>query len=505
MSLIDKIFKSKLKNSSAEYSQNVWLNIEDELFPQKSNKYTGFWLLFFGVLFMAPVILFKDLDTRNEKLNTKQEDPSNHFNNQLKKSALQNQANSDQKNYSSAHTNTFKEETNRTLELAKKVPLADTENSNSQSRATPQSSSTSKSNFKTKSIAAITATPPARNTLHNVNQSILNNDYKPPLRKSVVFKNFEQIDEIPKSAKSKNNTTAPANENLDISSMAMDATNLSDRFIDIQELNESNTEYLFFQRDYLPRIKPDPCDETAYPLNRWYSEFFMSTGFAPKSISAKMSELDYFARLKSDSESIGLSYVAGFNIGYQLDNGLLFESGFEYDQFNYSFNYIDPEQVSNTTVITIDTIFTPTGDTIPTADTTYIEQVDPIRAKNKHRLIEIPLLVGMEFYLTRKLSLAVKTGISLNLYSQSEGKMVNTNRGVIEYLDDGGNQNEYYKSNFGIAIPLNTQLYFKATNEIDLFVKGGIKYYPKSITLDEFQLNEKLLLTQLGMGIRVKI
>lgn len=548
MNWIDEIFRKKLGNSEQEYSANVWDNIENELFPQKKDNYTGLWLLTLGVFFLIPIAIFKDLDTRLDNVLPLSQNEA------IEQISLNSDQDHQKKKLETPITST---NTNKqSKELQAETTGTNQIESNINSAANASQSIKRFNNEIDNRIYDNTINPIEKviqtstaevTTISNLKNSKIEEDKNQNRIMSRVtmesFYNTTKQTKIVSSSKSRklapesyanstdleNNSTKISNDNQNLQILTDRPTNSQVALIQKNNLNQTDTKSTVTPTNKENQILPvtpiraaytqansinlpplsfqdEFCDDGSFQINRWYSEFYFSIGAGLKSINANDPSLKHYKDLRDGAENNRTAYHLGFGVGYQLDNGLLFEGGFEYGQYNYIFDYPDPDNRIIKTIFTIDTTIINQNDTIFSADTLIIDESPILRSNNRHQVIEIPLLVGFNYALSKKFSLAVKTGIAFNLYAQSEGYMYNSEGMVVNFINDGNNtQSAYYKSSFGLAIPLQLQLYFKATQEIDLFLKSGIKYYTGPITRSSYALEEKLNYTHFGAGFRVKI
>lgn len=494
---IDEIFRSRLANREEQYSKELWSNIEAELFPKKSNRYAGLWLFALGVLFLLPIYILKDL---NSKTNLKPavaeaNEHLTNFENSIKNNSTVQNIFSDPIN---SNTTLSADDLNQEIDSESLDIL--------QKNQTPNKADLNQSIIELNTVLVdppfvTDNSNPTKNNEHskfdnvgNVSAGLINTKSGVSLP-STNSNNVFRI--ITNSASKKNKNLLGTYSNVRYSENQTQLDKISTLPLLIHNFDSDKIEL---------NITTDFCDDRKLNPNKYYSEIYAGIGSTQKSYNINDNQFSDYKILRESTESSKISYNAGFTVGYQFINDFLVEGGFEYSQYNFGLEFKDPNSIMTTTNITIDTIITAEMDTIVQTDTTTVETFNLLNRSLKHQTLEIPLLVGMEFDINNKFSLAFKTGVSFNIYSQSSGFMLDSEGVAINIGSDGASsENEFFKSSFGIAIPFRAQLYFKATPEIDLFVKGGIKYYPSTISVSDFAIKDKIVYNNIGLGLRVQI
>ena len=207
------------------------------------------------------------------------------------------------------------------------------------------------------------------------------------------------------------------------------------------------------------------------------------------------------------TESSALSYSTTLGLGYRFDNGLIAETGLGIDRINIDFHKPGDDEVRYTTVITIDTMITPTNDTITSIDTTTIriDGTDPVFAINQFTQIDIPLVVGFEFPLSDKLRLALKGGVLVNIRSTNSGRMLGLNDEPLEYGSNSKNDNQYFKTNIGFSYTGGLNLEADLSESFSVYGGLNVRYYPNSFSLNDNPVQQSYSKMGLMAGLKYRI
>jgi len=210
------------------------------------------------------------------------------------------------------------------------------------------------------------------------------------------------------------------------------STNTFKEISPLPELN--NISDLSFQID-VPSIKPIKSSRRSKGnevhcevLQGKQSKFYVSarhiSSYAFNDLTAKTPEADEYMTSRHITESKRYSFSDEVNFGIEYRSGFFAELGIRYDQINEKFNFLDPNAYQTSTVITVDTILIADEpqvliDTV----TTVLAGEREILSNNNFRKLSVPFSVGYQFPLNKKVSLAAKAGLIVNVMSQYNGRM----------------------------------------------------------------------------------
>ncbi len=248
----------------------------------------------------------------------------------------------------------------------------------------------------------------------------------------------------------------------------------------------------------------DGCPSAHEPIkNNLNLEIYVSPDYTRKTINNSAGVDETFLKRKDSTESIRLSFSAGFRLSKTFGNNLLLKTGMQYSQINEKFSYRSENERKQTTLITIRKEILATGDTVMIRDTSMIEQIG-YRVKttfNRYRSIDIPLIASYEWG-NDNLKAGVSAGVILNLYSWQKGESLDTSYVPVAFNKDGGRT---FKRNIGVGLFTGFSVLKKAGKSTDFFAEPYFRYNVSNITNNRSVFNQKFDVTGLNIGLRYKL
>ena len=187
------------------------------------------------------------------------------------------------------------------------------------------------------------------------------------------------------------------------------------------------------------------CEVLKGKQSKYYVSARHISSYAFNNMRAKNLEAEEYMNSRHVTESKRYSYSDEVTFGMEYRSGFFAELGIRYDQINEKFNYLDPNAYQSSTVITIDTIFA--GDNpeiLVDTVTTILAGEREILSNNKFRKLSIPFSVGYQYPLNKKVSLAAKAGIVVNVLSNYEGRMFDEELNVTSIQDRQASKDPFY-------------------------------------------------------------
>ena len=226
-----------------------------------------------------------------------------------------------------------------------------------------------------------------------------------------------------------------------------------------------------------------------------------------QNLNAKNAELVEYVQKRKDTESAAYSFSTTLGVGYMFDNGIIAESGVSLDRINMKFHHLDENAIKNSTVITIDTMILNDIDTIIQIDTMIVQQtgIKEVTSYNSFTQIDIPLVLGYEFPLSKRFRLSLKGGVMINIRSSNKGNMLGLNDFPVAYGSNNNNDNTYFKTNIGFSYTGGLNLEADINHSFSLYAGANIRYYPNSFSLPSNQVNEKYTKFGLMTGIKYRL
>ncbi|MBA4139624.1 MAG: outer membrane beta-barrel protein [Segetibacter sp.] len=465
----DKFIKESLNNYSMPVGEEIWKKIQDK----NDNKVEGaFWWKNYGfislvgvaVIITASIILLnKNKETTTS--NSKETSVTQNFN-------LQNPSSNPGQHPSSA-------EASKTVSK----PSADNNKTYTKSKVENdfRGNSPAAFNISGKDYSAEIYTPKKQNkrSVASLKNNLGSNEPNNDINKT-LFSNTESFSSTYKTV---------------LLATAKQEKNLNDYATTDQLLKGLKAVNLFCSDGC-----PSAYEQVKNNLNL---EIYVSPDYTRKTINNSAGVDEAFLKRKDSTESIRLSFSAGFRLSKTFGNNLLLKAGMQYSQINEKFSYRSENERRQTTLITIRKEILATGDTVIIRDTSMIEQIG-YRVKttyNRYRSIDIPLIASYEWG-NDNLKAGVSAGVILNLYSWQKGESLDTSYVPVAFNKDGGRT---FKRNIGVGVFTGFNVLKKAGESTYFFAEPYFRYNVSNITNSRSLFNQKFDVTGLNIGIRYKL
>ncbi len=244
------------------------------------------------------------------------------------------------------------------------------------------------------------------------------------------------------------------------------------------------------------------CVELNGKANRLYLAARHISSYAFSSFDAKNDAAEPYLEKRLVSESKKYSFSDEVSVGLEMRKGMFTEVGLRYDQINEKFSYIDPNALHNTTIITIDTVISAL-DTTVVVDTvnTVLPGIREIVHQNRYKRLSVPLSFGYQYEVNRHLSLAVKAGLVVNVWSSNNGKIFNEEFEVIDIESRKNSEIPIYRN---LIHSVSASLYGQYRVNKFLELTAGLNSYRflGSGTHSSYSLDQRY--TSLGLFVGAK-
>ncbi len=482
MKKMDDIFKQRLENHESEYSSDVWLNVEKAVFntPKKPNYVLiGFWAII-GISISLGGLYFLTT-VNNHQLNTTE----------IEKTINQRSLNETKKSQNPAlsHIDTQNQTSSTTFveSSVKKETTSKTSNEPS---------------IGDKNQSTLLVTSKNTNLLNQTNQNTQGKWIEESGR--IIIENDKNLNatDLVKSIWNESNPAFVAEE---ITSIPNELYNRS-LINPLNTLSSTFSNLIKQDKIELAFKKPQECP-------RFYKDIWVPYGFLEYGSMYPIRKLtltnesypDYVdARNQSEQINYSFDFTAGF--GIKSPKGIVTEIGIQYTQLQEKFNYVDPESIQTTTVITIDTIITGGMQNI-VKDTAFVDLPGSRRivTNNKFRFVNFPLMIGYEKNINQSFSVAGKAGLILNFSFSQKGSFLDENNLPVYFSSNQLNKYKAYKSRIGLSYMLAAQFNYHLTGQITLYASPQVKIIPSSITEDIYFIDQTYINPALSLGVKFSI
>lgn len=229
----------------------------------------------------------------------------------------------------------------------------------------------------------------------------------------------------------------------------------------------------------------------------WSLDVLASPDWSFRTLTPRKSDYADHVESRLATESPDFNYSAGVRVSYVHPSGFLGRIGLNYSQINEKFE----SRTESEEIITIRNILGPQGDVIGT-DTLIETSIHRSFTNNRFESIDIPVIFGYEKTF-RKLSVSATAGLLFNVSFQSKGDFLSPMDGEpVSFDDSTPGSFPAFRKNLGIGLYAGASLAYPINANLQFIVEPHLKTYPKTITRDQYQVNQKYLLTGLSVGVR---
>jgi len=231
-------------------------------------------------------------------------------------------------------------------------------------------------------------------------------------------------------------------------------------------------------------------------------DFIFAPEYPVKSLTTDDSELSDFVVGRDKSESVEVAFHAGIRISNRFNNGLAIRSGLYYGQIQETFDWSEVSGTQTTITTDIDSTFNSNGDLEVTYDTTTttIPEIRRVRAYNKYRSVDIPLILGYEIS-RRRLVVSFNAGILLNLSFQQRGRILSHTENQPRNIHDPS-QEQLFKTRLGLGLIASSGVAYRIANRVSVLAEPTVRYILDPVNTSENPVDQKYFFTGLTTGIR---
>lgn len=206
---------------------------------------------------------------------------------------------------------------------------------------------------------------------------------------------------------------------------------------------------------------------------------------------------------RNDTETMLETTYAGIQIGAQHKSGLELLTGFSRTETTQRFDFADSIQ-RNFAVAHIDSIYlSVNGDTINSL-TNYILTETTLYEKrifNRYTFYDIPVSLGYHKQVGRNWRVGARAGVLINLALKTKGTIMT---GPGDFADIKANQASYYKSKIGLNYTGEVVLGRRLGKNAWLTLSPFVRYAPKSLTVDSYEITHKQFLAGGKLGFQFR-
>lgn len=229
-----------------------------------------------------------------------------------------------------------------------------------------------------------------------------------------------------------------------------------------------------------------------------YFDALGSVDMAFRTLTPKENESNAYAVLRNRTEGMQESFSLGFRASAVTKNGFAARTGLIYSQIQEPFAH---------RIYTEEEFYIETTDqqgVVIGRDTLVETRVDKFASKNRHRLVDIPLILGYEID-KAKYNLSFNGGTFFNITATQQGTFISSGNEIVDFSSDRSNRYEAFKNSVGFSLYGSIAVNYKITPALHFIFEPYGRYYLESFTTDNHELEQNYLTTGLQFGLRMKM
>ncbi|MCO6493954.1 MAG: hypothetical protein J5I98_36380 [Phaeodactylibacter sp.] len=248
-------------------------------------------------------------------------------------------------------------------------------------------------------------------------------------------------------------------------------------------------------------FSPDPkCAEFGRGSWGLYFDALLSPDLTFRRLQPRDPEFEEYANTREETESNMYAFSGALRLSLVSDRGLALRTGLNYSQINERFSFVNGSEEVIETINNYDQ----EGNIISTDTIIKIGTRRKI-TQNHYRMLDIPFLLGYEFT-SGKLKVSANGGAYLNLLFRQKGDFLSP--GDLQPVRfDSGDPNAYpaFKQQVGLGWYGSVGFAYQMGPNLQLVVEPHVKVFPKSVTRDQYGVQQRYMTTGLFVGVRQRL
>gem|GEM_PF-170979 len=234
-------------------------------------------------------------------------------------------------------------------------------------------------------------------------------------------------------------------------------------------------------------------------------DVYSGIGLASRQLNYKAgaeqtAHLDFRNKLETPEQVL----TAGANIQYQFKSGWFLKSGLAYEQITERFDYtFMASETDFYNEDALNTIYRMADGTVNLAyGTNSIEQVIQTRLiYNRYRTIDVPLIVGYNKKINRRMSLYAEGGALLNVAFLPRGEILAMDNETIIDLSD----TDILKQNIGLSAAAGVGFSYKIGQTWSVWASPQLRYALGSMTTDSYNVDQSFVRGIVQVGLKKQL
>lgn len=242
---------------------------------------------------------------------------------------------------------------------------------------------------------------------------------------------------------------------------------------------------------------PKKCYDFHANRQAWLLDAYAGPSFVHKTLYSANPEFKDYIHDRLSTEQREPGFHAGLRASYLFAENFLVRTGVHYDQFTEKFEYIDPNYIKYTVIITQQYVH---GEWVSVPDTVNVEYgANYVKTYNRFGLLDIPLQAALE--LRRGGSgVSLNLGGSVNVLFWKKGKMLGLDGKPVSFTPDQ-HQLEVFKPRIGLSLLGSIQWFYHIGPQTRLFAEPYYRYVLQPVSKAGYPVEQSYGIGGIRIGV----
>ncbi len=246
----------------------------------------------------------------------------------------------------------------------------------------------------------------------------------------------------------------------------------------------------------LPPIKrkaPKKCYDFHSNREAWLFDAYAGPSLINKQLDTGDPEYKSYVQDRLGSEKHQWAFNAGVRASYLFAGNFAVRTGLHYDQFVEQFEYIDPDFIKYTVVITQQYV---NGQWVSVPDTVDIQYgANYVKTYNRFALLDIPLQAALELR-SGATGISLNLGGSVNVLFQKRGSMLSVADTPVDL-----EQYQVFRPKVGLSLLGSIQWFFHVTPRTRVFAEPYYRHILEPVTQPGYPVDQSYGIGGIRFGV----
>ena len=238
---------------------------------------------------------------------------------------------------------------------------------------------------------------------------------------------------------------------------------------------------------------PKKCYDFHSNREAWLFDAYAGPSLINKRLDTSDPEYKSYVQDRLGSEKHQWAFNAGIRASYLFAGNFALRTGLHYDQFTEQFEYIDPNFIKYTVVITQKFV---NGQWLSVPDTVDIQYgANYVKTYNRFALLDIPLQAALELR-SGATGISLNLGGSVNVLFQKQGSMLSVADTPVDL-----EQYQVFRPKVGLSLLGSIQWFFHVTPRTRVFAEPYYRHILEPVTRPGYPVDQSYGIGGIRFGV----